>query len=174
MLSVCVCLGGGDNAKTLCIKVVITDIRNKYWVSGRGVDHVKTSLCIKVLMTFDRSKYIWIYMHHDSWEGKNWKYLGVVLCSKLSWSKNIRRRYCFRKLETFEVSSDILSTFYDTVICSLIIFWSVCLDGNVSKCTMDGRLEKTVRKAGQLVERAFDSFQSAFKHFRTESWGGKS
>ena len=59
------------------------------------------------------------------------KYLGgFFLDSKLNWKKNINsalkkvnlRMYCMRKLRSFGVNSDMLVTFYNAVICSLIMF----------------------------------------------------
>ena len=53
--------------------------------------------------------------------------------------------YCKRKLRSFGVNSDMLVTFYNVVICSIIMFGSVCWGGNISKLDR-GRLEKTVKK----------------------------
>ena len=63
-----------------------------------------------------------------------YKYLGVVFDSKLNWKENINsvlkkvnsRMYCMRKLRSFGVNSDMLVTFYNAVICSIIMFGSVC------------------------------------------------
>ena len=41
--------------------------------------------------------------------------------------------YCMRKLRSFEINSDMLVTFYNAVICSIITFGSVCLGGTISK-----------------------------------------
>ena len=38
-----------------------------------------------------------------------------------------------RKLRSFGVNSDMLVTFYNAVICSIIMFGSVCWGGNISK-----------------------------------------
>ena len=72
-----------------------------------------------------------------------YKYLGVVFGSKLNWKENINsvlkkvnlRMYCMRKLRSFGVNSDMLVTFYNAVICSIIMFGSVCwgASGNISK-----------------------------------------
>ena len=70
-----------------------------------------------------------------------YKYLGVVFDSKLNWKENINsvvkkvnsRMYCMRKPRSFGVNSDMLVTFYNAVICSIVIFGSVCLGGNISK-----------------------------------------
>jgi len=45
----------------------------------------------------------------------------------------------------------MLATFYNAVICSIIMLGSVCWGGNISKLDR-GRLEKIVKKAGLLWE----------------------
>ena len=55
------------------------------------------------------------------------------------------RMYCMRKLRSFGVNSDMLVTFYNAVICSIIMFGSVCWGGNILKLDR-GRLEKSVKK----------------------------
>ena len=49
-----------------------------------------------------------------------------------------------RKLRSFGVNSDMLGTFYNAVICSIIMFGSVFWVGNISK--LDRRLAKIVKK----------------------------
>ena len=58
--------------------------------------------------------------------------------------------YCMRKLRSFGISSDLLVTFYDAVISSLVMFHSGYWGGNISKLDR-GRLEKIVIKAGHVV-----------------------
>ena len=53
--------------------------------------------------------------------------------------------YCMRKLKSFGVNSGMLVTFYNPVICSIIMFGSVCWGENISKLDR-GRLEKIVKK----------------------------
>ena len=72
---------------------------------------------------------------------------------------------CMRKLRSFGVNSDMLVTFYNAVICSIIVFGSVCWGGNISKLDR-GRLEKIVKKkekkrkkAGHVVRKPLDSFK---------------
>uniref|UniRef100_UPI003AF4E3BD alkylated DNA repair protein domain-containing protein n=1 Tax=Thiolapillus sp. TaxID=2017437 RepID=UPI003AF4E3BD len=84
---------------------------------------------------------------------ETYKYLGVVFDSKLNWKENINsvlkkvntRMYCLRKLRSFGVNSGMLVTFYNAVICSIIVYGSVCWGGNISKFDR-GRLEKIVKK----------------------------
>ena len=47
--------------------------------------------------------------------------------------------------EKAEIISNMLVTFYNAVICSIIMFGSVCWGGNISKLDR-GRLEKIVKK----------------------------
>ena len=67
--------------------------------------------------------------------------------------------YCMRKLRSFGVNSDMLVTFYNAVICSIIMFGSVCWGENISKLDR-GRLEKIVKKAGHVVGKPLDSFKT--------------
>ena len=53
----------------------------------------------------------------------------------------------------------MLVTFYNAVICSLIVFDSVCWGGNISKFDR-GKLEKIVKKAGDVVGKPLDSFKT--------------
>ena len=48
-----------------------------------------------------------------------------------------------RKLRSFGVNSDMLVTFYNAVICSIVMFDFVCWGGNISKLGK-GRLENIV------------------------------
>ena len=74
-----------------------------------------------------------------------------------------------RKLRSFGVNSDMLVTFYNAVICSLIMFGSVCWGGNISK--FDTRslenivLKKAKKKKKQvvLVGKPLDSFKTLRK-----------
>ena len=69
------------------------------------------------------------------------------------------RMCCMKKLRSFGVNSDMLVTFYNAVICSIIMFGSVCWGGNIS--ILDGgRLEKIVKKAGHAVGKPLDSFKT--------------
>ena len=60
------------------------------------------------------------------------------------------RMYCMRKLRSFGVNSDMLATFYNAVICSIMMFGSVCWGGNILKLDR-GRLEKIVKKKKKQV-----------------------
>ena len=91
----------------------------------------------------------------------------MVFDSKLNWKENINsalkkvnsRMYYMRKLRSFGVNLDMLVTFYNAVICIIIIFGSVCWGGNISKLDR-GRLEKIVKKAGHIVGKPLDSFKT--------------
>ena len=85
-------------------------------------------------------------------------YLGVVFDSKQNWKENINsvlkkvnpRMYCWRKQRSFGVNLNMSVTFYNAVICSIIVYSSVCWGGNISKFDR-GRLEKIVTKKKKQV-----------------------
>ena len=89
-----------------------------------------------------------------------YQYLGVVFDSKLNWKENNSvlkkvnsRMHCMRKLRTFGVNSALLVTFYNTVICSIIMFGSVCWGGNISKLDR-GRLDFFFFKSSSCCGKA--------------------
>ena len=98
------------------------------------------------------------------------KYFGVVFDSKLNWKVNINsvlkkmnsRMYCLRKLRSFGVNSVMLVTFDNAVICSIIVYGSVCWGGNISKFVRR-RLGKIVKKAGYVVGMPLDSFKTHYE-----------
>ena len=53
----------------------------------------------------------------------------------------------------------MLVIFYNAVICSIIMFGSVCWGGNISK--FDRRLEKIVKKAGHVMGKPLDNFKTS-------------
>ena len=56
------------------------------------------------------------------------------------------------------ISNFLLVTFYNAVICSIIVYGSVCWGGNISK--FGRRLEKIVKKSGYVVGMPLDSFKT--------------
>ena len=70
----------------------------------------------------------------------------MIFDSKLIWKESINsvmkkvnsRMYCMRKLGSSGVNSDMLVTFYNAVIWSIIMFGSVCWGGNISKLDRGG------------------------------------
>ena len=97
----------------------------------------------------------------------NWKenIYSMLQQSKLNWKENIysmlknvnSRMYGMRKLRSFGVNSDMLVTFYNAVICSMIMFGSVCWGGNISKLDR-GRLKKIVKKSRSCCSKATGLF----------------
>ena len=53
--------------------------------------------------------------------------------------------------------NDVQMFWTSFIICSIIVYGSVCWGGNISKFDR-GRLEKIVKQAGQVVEMPLDSF----------------
>ena len=96
----------------------------------------------------------WFLFYDQSW-----------FCYHKLWKENINsvlkkvnsRMYCMRKLRSFGVNSDMLVTFCNAVICSIIMFGSVCWGGNISKLDR-GRLEKNVKKSRSCCGKAIGQF----------------
>ena len=89
----------------------------------------------------------------------------ILQQSKLNWKENINsvlknvnsRMHGMRKLISFGVNSDMFVTFHNAVICSIIIFGSVCWGGNISKLGR-GRLENIVKKSMSCCRKATGQF----------------
>ena len=56
----------------------------------------------------------------------------------------------------------MLVTSHNAVICSIIVYGSVCLGGNISKFDRR-RLEKIVKKAGHVVGKPLDGFKTLYE-----------
>ena len=57
----------------------------------------------------------------------------------------------------------MLVTFYNAVICIIIVYGSVCWGGNISEFDR-GRLEKILKKkAGHVVGMSLDSFKILYE-----------
>ena len=72
-----------------------------------------------------------------------------------------------RKLRSFAVNSGMLVTFHNAVLCSIIVYVSLCWGGNISKFDRE-RLEKIVkkkknRKAGHVVGMTLDSCKTLYE-----------
>ncbi|KAJ8036125.1 hypothetical protein HOLleu_20002 [Holothuria leucospilota] len=88
----------------------------------------------------------------------NYKYLGVYLGNSFSWKdhidfliKNLNvRMYCMRKLHSFYVSPEILSVFYNSVICSVWRYRLLAWGGNISQCEKD-RLNRLIKRASRII-----------------------
>ena len=68
------------------------------------------------------------------------------------------RMCCLRKLYVFGVSADLLLTFYNAVISSVISFVATCWGGKFSKRDL-GRVDKVIYRASCIVGRQLDKFQ---------------
>ena len=97
------------------------------------------------------------------------KYLGVIFDKKLTFSANTEaimkrvtpRLYCLRKLRSFNVNSEILSSFYRAAISSILLFGVVCWGGNVTDRDRS-RLNKITRKAGHATGRRQSDFDEDY------------
>lgn len=100
-----------------------------------------------------------------------YKYLGIVVNNKLDWSSHIDylmdklspRLYCLRKLNSFNVNSKILSTFYQSVIQSVFSYCIACWGGYVfehDRRKIDSVIGKGTKVTGlccQSMDSVYDS-----------------
>ena len=98
-----------------------------------------------------------------------YRYLGLVIGNNRVWHENTdeiikkvhSRLFCLRKLRSFRVREDILQVFFLSTISSVLTHGCVCWGGNASK--QDGnRLEKIIRKAGGVIDRQRETFDSVY------------
>ena len=102
-----------------------------------------------------------------------YRYLG--LNNKLAWHENTdeiikivhSRLFCLRKLGSFRVREDILQVFSLSTISSILTYGCVCWGGNASKQDRD-RMEKTIRKAGRVIGRQHETFESVYQRRLTD------
>jgi hypothetical protein len=92
--------------------------------------------------------------------------LGVLLDNKLTWSnhadavfrKTQSRLFFLRKLRSFNVCNKMLYIFYQGMVCSVMVFASVCWGGNVS-ARDTGRLNRLIKKASSVVGQSLDQIE---------------
>jgi hypothetical protein len=95
-----------------------------------------------------------------------YKYLGVKLDNKLTWSNHVdavfkktqSRLFFLRKLRSFNVCNKMLYMFYQSMVCSVMVFASVCWGGNAS-ARDTGRLNKLIKKASSIVGQSLDQIE---------------
>ena len=81
-----------------------------------------------------------------------------LFCSRVNWTGKRTSTLCWKKWTRECIAweswdhSDMLVTFYNAVICSIIMFGSVCWGGSISKLDK-GRIQKIVKNAGHVVEK---------------------
>ena len=100
---------------------------------------------------------------------KTYKYLGVTIDNKLNWHNHIdvtvkklnTRMYCLRKLNAFNVNSNILVMFYNAVIASVWRYCLICWGGNISSCDKV-RLDRVIREAGRIVGESLHTVDAVY------------
>ncbi len=100
---------------------------------------------------------------------ETYKYLGVFLDKKLRWRENTdailkkahTRLYCLRKLRSFNVSPQLLQTFYSSIISSVLTYGLTCWGGNMTKQDRN-RLDKLIKKASGVVGKTQDSIGQTY------------
>ena len=95
-----------------------------------------------------------------------YKYLGVHINNKLDWNDHTAatykrgqsRLYLLRRLRSFGVQGDLLTSFYDPVVASAIFYGVVCWSSSISAADRR-RLEKLIRKASSILGCPLDPVQ---------------
>ena len=97
---------------------------------------------------------------------QSYKYLGVTFNNELSWSENTdlimkkvnTRMYCLRKLKSFDVSSQLLQIFFNSIVGSILTFGLTCWGGNLTQADR-ARMDRVVTKAEKLVGKSLDNLE---------------
>ena len=97
---------------------------------------------------------------------QTYKYPGVIFNDQLSWADNTdmlmkkvnTRMYCLRKLKSFEVSSQLLQIFFNSVVGSILTFGLTCWGGNLTKSDRK-RMDRVISKAEKLVGKSLDNLE---------------
>ncbi|XP_051257592.1 uncharacterized protein LOC127364239 [Dicentrarchus labrax] len=96
-----------------------------------------------------------------------YKFLGVTLNNKLDWTDHTEalyrkgqiRLFFLRRLRSFNVCTQLLQMFYQSVVASVLFFAVVCWGGGI--CTgCANKLSKLVRKASSVVGMELDSVEA--------------
>ena len=95
---------------------------------------------------------------------EEYKYLGVYFNNKLDWSRNAEavykkgqsRLFFPRRLRSFNICRTMLRLFYESVVAS-VIFFAVTCGGSGLRVADTNRLNKLIRRAGELVGEELDS-----------------
>lgn len=101
---------------------------------------------------------------------EEYKYLGVHIDNKLDWARNTdalfkkgqSRLYFLRRLRSFNICRTMLRMFYESVVSSAILFALVCW-GSRLKVADSNRLNKVIRKAGDVIGVKLDSLESVME-----------
>lgn len=95
-----------------------------------------------------------------------YKYLGVHIDDNLDWTLNTdallkkgRYRLFFLRGRSFDVCREMLVTFYQSVMSSVLFYAAVCWGGNIKKEDAD-RINKLVRKASSVVGQTLDPLEA--------------
>ena len=95
---------------------------------------------------------------------EEYKYLGVYFNNKLDWTRNTEavykkgqsRLFFLRRLRSFNICRTMLRMFYESVVASRIFFAVTCW-GSGLKVADNNRLNKLIRRAGDVVGEELDT-----------------
>ena len=69
--------------------------------------------------------------------------------------------YCFRKLNFFNVNSQILAMFYDSVVESVWRYCLLCWGGNIAHGDRE-RVERVIKEAGKIIGAPRHNFETVY------------
>ena len=99
----------------------------------------------------------------------NYKYLGVVIDSRLTWHDHIdmlmkklnSRMFCLRAMNRFNVESKILAMFYKSVICGVWQYNLLSWGGNVRK-EVEQRIDTMIRQASRVIGESQPAMSTSY------------
>nr|XP_043902249.1 uncharacterized protein LOC122782107 [Solea senegalensis] len=87
---------------------------------------------------------------------EEYKFLGVRLNNRLDWKcsavyrKGMSRLFFLRRLRSFDVCSEMLELFYQSVVASALFFAVVCWGSSIG-ASETNKLNKLIKKAGSII-----------------------
>ena len=100
-----------------------------------------------------------------------YKYLGTILDSKLSWNENTdkvfkkgqQRLHCLWKLKYFKIDQNIMMSFYRTFVQSVITYNFLSWFGNLSVQNKN-KLSKILNTASKIIGLPIETIGSYYEH----------
>ena len=101
---------------------------------------------------------------------RTYKYLGVTLNDKLTWGDHVdtvikklnARSYCLRKMASFNVRTEILTIFYNSILCNVWRYCLICWGGNASKSERN-RIDGVIKRAGRVIGKSQQSVDTIYQ-----------
>ena len=126
----------------------------------------------EMIVDFRKGQHQLADLHIDSQQieqVQQYKYLGVTVNNKLTWSdhcqglyKKINQRlFCLRRLRHFNIESKIMNLFYVATIGSIITYAITCWYGN-STTLIRHRIDRQIKKASRTIRSELPFLEDLF------------